>query len=180
MFFFGAALMFVAVSCVQPKTESNQSAENQSTEAPTEQAQAEPVEFKDFGPDPLVIDVEQYTLQNETFRTSVWTGSLLQMTVMTLQPGEDIGLELHTQTDQFLRVEQGSGLVMMGDSEDNLDFQKRVEDDFAIFIPSGKWHNLVNDSDVPLKLYSIYAPAEHPHGTVHETRAEGIEHDHDH
>ena len=102
----------------------------------------------------------------------------MQMTVMTLQPGEDIGLELHTKTDQFLRVEQGSGIVMMGDAEDNLDFQQRVEDDFAIFIPSGKWHNLLNDSDEPLKLYSIYTPVEHPHGTVHETREEGIEHDH--
>jgi mannose-6-phosphate isomerase-like protein (cupin superfamily) len=69
---------------------------------------------------------------------------------------------------------------MMGDSEDNLDFQQRVEDDFAIFIPAGKWHNLLNDSDEPLKLYSIYTPLEHKHGTVHETREEGIEHDHDH
>jgi mannose-6-phosphate isomerase-like protein (cupin superfamily) len=128
----------------------------------------------------LVIDIEQYTLQNETFRTAVWTGSLMQMTVMTLQPGEDIGLELHTTIDQFLRVEQGSGIMMMGDTEENLDFQERVEDDFAIFIPAGKWHNLLNDSDEPLKLYSIYAPVEHPHGTVHETREEGIEHDHDH
>ncbi|HHT34694.1 MAG TPA: cupin domain-containing protein, partial [Bacteroidales bacterium] len=127
-----------------------------------------------------VIDIEQYTLQNETFRTAVWTGSLMQMTVMTLQPGEDIGLELHTTIDQFLRVEQGSGIMMMGDTEENLDFQERVEDDFAIFIPAGKWHNLLNDSDEPLKLYSIYAPVEHPHGTVHETREEGIEHDHDH
>ena len=127
-----------------------------------------------------MIDIEQYTLQNETFRTAVWTGSLMQMTVMTLQPGEDIGLELHTTIDQFLRVEQGSGIMMMGDTEENLDFQERVEDDFAIFIPAGKWHNLLNDSDEPLKLYSIYAPVEHPHGTVHETREEGIEHDHDH
>ena len=69
---------------------------------------------------------------------------------------------------------------MMGDSEDNLDFQQRVEDDFAIFIPAWKWHNLLNDSDEPLKLYSIYTPLEHKHGTVHETREEGIEHDHDH
>ena len=69
---------------------------------------------------------------------------------------------------------------MMGDSKDNLDFQVRAEDDFGIFIPVGKWHNVLNDSDEPLKLYSIYAPVEHPHSTVHKTRAEGIEHDHDH
>ncbi len=169
----GLATMLMSASCVQP-----QSKERQPAEEPVESVEA--VEFKDFGPDPLVIDIEQYTLQNETFRTAVWTGSLMQMTVMTLQPGEDIGLELHTKTDQFLRVEQGSGLIMMGDSEENLDFQERVEDDFAIFIPAGKWHNLLNDSDEPLKLYSIYTPVEHPHGTVHETREEGIEHDHDH
>ena len=169
----GLATMLMSASCVQPQSE-----ERQPAEEPVESV--ETVEFKDFGPDPLVIDIEQYTLQNENFRTAVWTGSLMQMTVMTLQPGEDIGLELHTKTDQFLRVEQGSGIVMMGDSEENLDFQERVEDDFAIFIPAGKWHNLLNDSDEPLKLYSIYAPVEHPHGTVHETREEGIEHDHDH
>ena len=164
--------MLMSASCVQPQSEERQPAEEvvESVEA---------VEFKDFGPDPLVIDIEQYTLQNETFRTAVWTGSLMQMTVMTLQPGEDIGLELHTTIDQFLRVEQGSGIMMMGDTEENLDFQERVEDDFAIFIPAGKWHNLLNDSDEPLKLYSIYTPVEHPHGTVHETREEGIEHEHD-
>lgn len=173
LLFLGLATMLMSASCVQPQSE-----ERQPAEEPVESVEA--VEFKDFGPDPLVIDIEQYTLQNETFRTAVWTGSLMQMTVMTLQPGEDIGLELHTKTDQFLRVEQGSGLIMMGDSEENLDFQERVEDDFAIFIPAGKWHNLLNDSDEPLKLYSIYTPVEHPHGTVHETREEGIEHDHDH
>lgn len=172
LLFLGLASMLMSASCVQPQSEERQPAEEvvESVEA---------VEFEDFGPDPLVIDIEQYTLQNETFRTAVWTGSLMQMTVMTLQPGEDIGLELHTTTDQFLRVEQGSGIVMMGDSEENLDFQERVEDDFAIFIPAGKWHNLLNDSDEPLKLYSIYTPVEHPHGTVHETREEGIEHEHD-
>lgn len=173
MLFFGLAATLMLVSCVQPQSEKSQPAEVPADSAGT-------VEFRDFGPEPLVIDIEQYTLQNETFRTAIWTGSLMQMTVMTLQPGEDIGLELHTTTDQFLRVEQGSGMMMMGDSEENLDFQQRVEDDFAIFIPAGKWHNLRNDSDVPLKLYSIYTPVEHPHGTVHTTREEGILHDHDH
>jgi mannose-6-phosphate isomerase-like protein (cupin superfamily) len=173
LLFFGLAAMLMSVSCVQPQSE-----ESQPAEVSAESVEA--VEFRDFGPEPLVIDIEQYTLQNETFRTAVWTGSLMRMTVMTLQPGEDIGLELHTTIDQFLRVEQGSGIMMMGDTEENLDFQERVEDDFAIFIPAGKWHNLLNDSDEPLKLYSIYAPVEHPHGTVHETREEGIEHDHDH
>ena len=65
-------------------------------------------------------------------------------------------------------------IIYMGDEEGNFNFQERVEDDFAIFIPAGKWHNLVNDSDTPLKIYSIYAPAEHPHSTVHATKEEGI------
>lgn len=136
---------------------------------------SEKVEIKDFGPEPFVFNIEEYTLQNETFRTSLWTGTSMQMTLMNILPGEDIGLELHTTIDQFLRVESGSGIVKMGDSGDNLSFEKRIEDDFAIFIPAGKWHNIINDSDEPLKLYSIYAPVEHPHSTVHQTKADGGE-----
>lgn len=156
----------------------NQPASNESFNQETKTV-SDPVEFRDFGPEPFVFNIEDYTVQNETYRTSIWTGTHMQMTVMTLQPGEDIGLELHTTTDQFLRVEEGNGIVMMGDSEDNLDFQKRVSDDIAIFIPAGKWHNLKNDSDKPLKIYSIYSPVEHPHSTIHVTREEGLD-DHDH
>ena len=91
------------------------------------------MELKDYGPEPIVFDMEDITLQNENFRTSFWTGTFLQMTLMTLQPGEDIGLELHTQTDQFIRVEAGTGTVYMGDTEENLDFIREVKDDFAFF-----------------------------------------------
>ena len=83
---------------------------------------------------------------------------------------EDVGLEVHPDTDQFVRIEEGQGLIKMGDSKDNLDFQAVVYDDFAVFIPAGKWHNLINIGYQPLKLYSIYAPPEHPHGTVHKTK----------
>lgn len=158
----GIATIFV--SCTQ-------SASNKTTSVDA----TDSLEMRDFGPEPFVFNMEEYTLQNETFRTTLWTGTSMQMTLMNILPGEDIGLELHTTIDQFLRVESGSGLIMMGDSEDNLTFQKRVEDDSAIFIPAGKWHNLVNDSDEPLKLYSIYAPVEHPHSTVHKTKADGGE-----
>ncbi len=164
---FGSMCLIFLISC-------NQSTSDKSTEQTTK-ANSDPVEFRDFGAEPFVFNIEDYTVQNETYRTSIWTGTYMQMTVMTLQPGEDIGLELHTTTDQFLRVEEGNGIVMMGDSEDNLDFQKRVSDDIAIFIPAGKWHNLKNDSDKPLKLYSIYSPVEHPHSTIHATREEGLE-----
>ncbi|MGI6074504.1 MAG: cupin domain-containing protein [Fermentimonas sp.] len=133
------------------------------------------VEFKDFGPAPFVFDVEDYTLQNETFRTAIWTGEHMQMTVMSIPAGGEIGLEMHPDIDQFLRIESGSGIVYLGDAEDNFTIKERVGDDFGIFIPAGKWHNLVNDSDEPIKLYSIYAPVEHPHGTVHRTAEEAIE-----
>jgi len=135
---------------------------------------------KDFGPNPYVINIEEETLKNENYRTTLWTGSHLQLTVMNILPGEDIGLEMHSDVDQFLRIEEGEAFVQMGDSEDNLDFEAVAEDNFAVFIPAGKWHNLTNKSDEPLKVYSIYAPVEHPHGTVHKTHKEAMEADHDH
>ena len=140
------------------------------------------MELKEYGPNPLVINIEEATEENENYRTALWTGKNLQLTLMSIGVGEDIGLEVHHDIDQFLRIEASHGLVQMGDSEENLDFEKKAEHDDAILIPAGKWHNVTNTGDVPLKVYSIYAPAEHPHGTVHKTRAEAMEaekhHDH--
>ena len=127
-------------------------------------------DLKDHGPKPFVVDVEKLTKDNKNYRTVIWTGKHMQMTVMSIPPGQDIGLEIHKEHDQFLRIEEGEGIVQMGDAEDNLDFQEKVEDDFAILIPAGKWHNLVNNSTEPLKLYSIYSPVEHPKNTVHKTK----------
>jgi len=93
---------------------------------------------------------------------------------MSINVGEDIGLEIHPNLDQFIRIEQGQGLVKMGDSKHNLDYQKNVRDGYVFIIPAGKWHNLVNTGSIPLKLYSIYAPPQHPHGTVHKTKAEAL------
>lgn len=140
------------------------------------------MELKDYGANPFVTNIEEATKQNSNYRTALWTGSHLQVTLMSIEVGEDIGLEVHPDIDQFLRVEEGQGLVQMGNSEDDLDFEKNAEDDDAIFVPAGKWHNVTNKGDKPLKLYSIYAPAEHPHGTVHKTRADGMaaEEDHNH
>ena len=104
----------------------------------------------------------------------------MQMTLMSIEPGGEIGLERHDDIDQFIRVEAGKGIILMGDSEDNLDFQEALEDDFAAFIPAGKWHNVINTGEEPLKLYSIYAPAEHPFGTIHNTYEEAMEAEHDH
>ena len=89
---------------------------------------------------------------------------------MSIGVGDDIGLEVHTSGDQFIRIEEGDALVKMGDSQDNLDFQRRVSDGYAIMIPAGKWHDIVNLGNKPLKLYVIYAPPQHPQGTVHNTK----------
>ncbi len=131
----------------------------------------------DQGPNPFVVDIEKETLENETFRTALWTGEALQMTVMSIAPGEDIGLERHEHGDQFLRVEAGVGRVQMGLAEDDLSFDERVEDDWVILVPGGWWHNVTNIGDETLKVYSLYAPPEHAHGTVHQTKADD---DHDH
>ncbi|MDR7857433.1 cupin domain-containing protein [Tissierella sp.] len=133
------------------------------------------IDLSDHGPNPYVVNIEEATRQNYTFRTALWTGEYLQLTVMSINPRDDVGLELHSDHDQFLRIEEGQGLVLMGDSRDNLYFQERVSDGYVIFVPAGKWHNLINIGCVPLKLYSIYAPPQHPHGTVHRTKedAEG-------
>jgi mannose-6-phosphate isomerase-like protein (cupin superfamily) len=129
------------------------------------------IELQDYGPEPFVVNIEEITKQNNNYRTTLWTGSYLQLTLMSIKVGEDIGLEIHPNLDQFIRIEEGQGLVMMGDRKDRLNFQEKVYDDFAFIIPAGTWHNLINTGRTPLKLYSIYAPPQHPKGTVHETKA---------
>ena len=124
----------------------------------------------DYGPRPFVIDINKATLHNDAFRTALSTGNHLQLTLMSIPAGECIGLEAHPHVDQFLRIEEGQGLVQMGNRQDNLTLMQPVFDDYAIFIPAGTWHNLTNTGKSPLKLYSIYAPPEHPHGTVHQTK----------
>ncbi|WP_033826798.1 cupin domain-containing protein [Bacillus andreraoultii] len=137
-----------------------------------------PIRLKDYGPEPYVVNINQATKQNNTFRTALWTGKHLQLTLMSLKVGEDIGLEIHPHLDQFLRVEQGQGIVRMGKTKNNLNFVRRIGDDSAIFIPAGTWHNVTNTGNGPLKLYSIYAPPQHPHGTVHRTKREAMETEH--
>jgi len=136
-------------------------------------------ELMDYGPNPFVININEATMQNDNYRTSLWTGEHMQLTLMSLSVGEDIGLEMHPDVDQFIRIEEGQGVIQMGDREDSFNFEEMVYDDFIFIIPAGKWHNLTNIGNTPLKLYSIYAPPAHPHGTVHETKAEAeAENDH--
>lgn len=137
-------------------------------------------QFDDQGKKPYVIDIEKETLDNTNFRTTMWTGEHIQMTVMEIPVGGDIGLEVHEDTDQFLRIEQGKGRCEMGPSKDDLNFVKEVEDDFAIFVPAGAWHNVTNIGEKPLKLYTIYGPADHLPGTVHKTQADAEADPHEH
>jgi len=122
-----------------------------------------------------VGDVERTTLANETFRTVVYTGEHVQLTVMCLRPGEDIGREAHPHLDQFLRVESGTGRVEFGRTGDVVDETHEVRDDWAIIVPAGIWHNVVNIGGGDLKLYSLYAPPEHPDGTVHRTKSDAAD-----
>ncbi|MDF1511442.1 MULTISPECIES: cupin domain-containing protein [Bacillaceae] len=128
----------------------------------------------DYGQNPFVVNINEASKHNNAFRTALWTGKYLQVTLMSINVGEDIGLEMHSDVDQFLRLEQGQGIVRMGNSPDNLNFERRVFDDSAIMIPAGTWHNLINTGNTPLKLYSIYAPPNHPFGTVHVTKEEAM------
>ena len=130
------------------------------------------IELKDYGPNPFTVDIEDATKQNTNFRTALWTGTHLQLTLMSINVGDDIGLENHPKIDQFIRIEEGEALVMMGDSKDNLNFRRRIGDDDIVIIPAGKWHNLINIGQKPLKLYSIYAPPQHPKGTIHKTKSD--------
>nr|WP_230202559.1 cupin domain-containing protein [Paenibacillus ihumii] len=130
--------------------------------------------IRDYGPNPFVVNIEQVTEQNNTYRTALWTGNHFQLTVMSINVGEDIGLEVHPETDQFIRIEEGQGVVQMGDSKDKLDFVRNVYEDYAIVVPAGKWHNVTNTGNKPLKVYVIYAPPEHPHGTVHKTKKDAL------
>jgi mannose-6-phosphate isomerase-like protein (cupin superfamily) len=128
--------------------------------------------MQDQGPEPYVVDIEGATLSNDTFRTTLWTGTHLQLTVMSIPVGGEVGLEMHEDRDQFLRIESGTARVQMGPERDDLRFDREVEDDWVILVPAGSWHNVTNLGAEPLKLYSLYGPPEHPKGTVHKTKAE--------
>lgn len=129
-------------------------------------------ETKDQGPKPFVVDIEKETLDNDTFRTALWTGEQFQVTVMSIPVGGDVGLEVHMEEDQFLRLESGRAKVQMGPEKDNFTLEQEVGADWAVIVPKGVWHNITNIGDEPMKLYSIYAPPHHPHGTVHQTQAD--------
>jgi len=117
-------------------------------------------------------DIERATIENEDFRRVLYTGSNLQLVLMTLPPGCDIGEEVHEDRDQFFRIEEGSGEIRIDGVANN------VEDDFAVIVPAGARHNVINTGNAPLRLYTLYGPPEHKDGVVHKTK-EQAERDHD-
>ena len=130
---------------------------------------------RDNGPKPNAFDIEAATKANTTYRTVAWTGRYLQVTLMSIPVGSSIGLEVHPETDQFLRIDAGSGVFRVGPSEDDLT-DTDVSDGWSIQVPAGHWHDVVNTGDEPLQLYAVYAPSHHAQGKVHET-AEDAERD---
>lgn len=123
----------------------------------------------DNGPNPNVFDLETATKRNDAYRTVAWTGKHLQVTLMSIPVGESIGLEAHPGNDQFLRLDAGRGLVKMGPSKDELDFQQEVSDGWSIQVPAGTWHDVENIGDEPMRLYAVYAPVHHAPGIVQAT-----------
>lgn len=115
-----------------------------------------------------VVDMEKETLENTNYRKVLYTAKHSQLVVMSIEPGDEIGLETH-DLDQFIRFEAGKGTVTLNG------VAHEVADDWAVVIPAGVEHNVVNTGDAPLKLYSVYSPPEHKDGTVHATKADDAE-----
>lgn len=128
--------------------------------------------IKDIGPAPQSFNLEDATLANPHYRSVAWSGKYLQLTLMSIPAGGDIGLEVHPETDQFLRLDGGRGLVQMGVAEDRLTIEYEVSDGDAVFVPAGTWHNITTVGDEPMKLYAVYAPQHHTPAKVHPTKAD--------
>lgn len=129
-------------------------------------------EAKEDGGEPWVLDIEEATVANVHYRIEQWTGKYMQMVLMSIKPGEEIDLEIHENHDQFIRIEQGEARILMGKTKEDLSFDETVQDDWAIFIPAGYYHNVKNIGEEDLKIYTIYTPKEHPEGTLHSTYKE--------
>jgi len=112
-----------------------------------------------------IDNIEKLTLENENFRKVLYTGKHSQLVLMSLKPNEDIGLEVHPDVDQFFRIEKGQGKVVIDGIE------HEISDGSAVIVPAGSEHNVINTSATEsLKLYTIYSPANHKDGTIHETK----------
>lgn len=127
--------------------------------------------IKDIGPKPQSFDIENATKENLNYRSVAWSGRYLQVTLMSIPVGGDIGLEAHPETDQFLRLDSGQGRVQMGPAKDDMPFEQDVSDGWCVLVPAGTWHNITNTGPAPMQVYAIYAPAHHKPGRVQATAA---------
>lgn len=116
----------------------------------------------------FVGNIEELTKGNDNFRQVLFTAPHSQLVLMTLKPGEEIGMEVHEENDQFFRFDEGEGKVVIAGEESS------VKDGFAVVVPAGTQHNVINTGTGPLKLYTIYSPAHHPDGTIHKTKEEAM------
>lgn len=128
--------------------------------------------IEDIGPRPQSFDLEQATRDNEHYRSVAWSGRYLQLTLMSIPPGGDIGLEVHPETDQFIRLDAGRGRVEMGTAKDRLTMKKEVSDGWCVLVPAGTWHNITNIGAEPMQVYAVYAPAHHKPGKIHATASD--------
>lgn len=128
--------------------------------------------IRDYGAEPFIFNISHATNMNRNFRTTLWTGCHMQLTLMCIPVGGDIGVEMHEDVDQFIRIESGHAKVYMGSCRHSICEKACVDGNYAVIIPAGTWHNIVNVGNRPLKLYSLYAPPQHPYGTVHQTKAD--------
>ncbi|OYW46767.1 MAG: cupin [Novosphingobium sp. 12-63-9] len=125
--------------------------------------------IKDIGPKPQSFDIENATKDNTEYRSVAWSGRYLQVTLMSIPVGGDIGLEAHPETDQFIRLDAGKGRVQMGEAKNKLTFDKEVSDGWCVMVPAGTWHNITNIGEDPMQIYTIYAPVHHGADRVHHT-----------
>ncbi|MEG0592460.1 MAG: cupin domain-containing protein [Coprobacillus sp.] len=126
----------------------------------------------DYGKQVHVDNMYCVAKNNQNFRTAFWTGQYLQLTLMSIPVNEEIGLETHKETDQYIRIEEGYAYVMVGKNQCQMDEQWQLCTGDAIFVPAGTWHNIINIGNCALKISSVYAPPHHPFGTIHPTKEE--------
>lgn len=131
------------------------------------------MQINDYGNKPFITNIDNASVKNTNYRTALWTGQHLQLTLMSIPVRGEIGLEVHPDTDQFLRIEKGHGIAMIGCAKNQMNYQRHVCSGYAVFVPAGTWHNIINTGNCPLKIYTIYAPPHHPHGTVQATKPIG-------
>ena len=122
----------------------------------------------DYGPNPFVTNIDWDTKQNEYYRQALWTAEHLQVMLISLPPGQRSDVEIN-DTDQFINIVEGQGVIESGQNKDDLDFRVRVSDGYAIMIAAYTWHRFYNIGSTPIKLYVIYGPPQWPSGTVVET-----------